>query len=124
MGKVFCKLSKVLLDLCHCMYIFKAFIFSCALCCSVHQASHCSGFSDCSLRALERGFQGLQFLGSRAQAQYLEAHGSSNSTHVGSSWTRDRSHVSCIHRQFFTTEPSKPFHYVLLRKNLKSIISR
>ena len=75
------------------------------LCCSV-RASHCgglslrstgsrrAGFSSCGTRAQE-----LQLAGSRAQAQSLWRTGLVTPQHMGSSWSRARTHVPFIGRQ-------------------------
>ena len=55
------------------------------------------GFGSCGVWA-----QRLHLPGPRAQAQYLRLTGSVASWHMGPSWVRDRTHISCI---FFTTEP-------------------
>ena len=52
-----------------------------------------AGFSRCGSRA-----QQLWFAGSRAQAQQLWHTGLVAPRHVGSSWTRARTHVPCIGR--------------------------
>ena len=56
--------------------------------------SRCVGFSSCSTLA-----QQLWLAGSRAQAQQLWHTGLVAPWHVGSSWTRDRTHVPCIGRR-------------------------
>ena len=53
-----------------------------------------AGFSSCSTRA-----QQLWLAGSRAQAQQLWHMGLVAPRHVGSSWTRARTHVPCIGRR-------------------------
>ena len=63
------------------------------------QASHLCGFSclrSMGSRALR--LQQLQLRGSRAQAQQLWHPGFVSPWHVGSSWTRDQTCVSCIGR--------------------------
>ena len=62
-------------------------------CCGA-QASGYAGFSSCGTWA-----QQLQLPGSRAQAQYLCNTGLVALRHVGSSWNRDRTRVSCIGRR-------------------------
>ena len=54
----------------------------------------CMGFSSCGMRA-----QSLWLTGSRAQAQYLCHMSLVAPWHVGSSRTRDRTHVPCTGRQ-------------------------
>ena len=66
-------------------------------------ASPCGGFSRCGAWALGlggfrrrgTGVQQLQLLGSRARAQYLWSTGLAALQHVGSTWIRDRTQVSC-----------------------------
>ena len=79
--------------------------------CSV-QALHCCGFSCC--RAWALGVQpsviaahGLSSRGSQDLEHRLSSRpiGLVALWHVGSSWTRDWTHVSCTGRGFFTTEP-------------------
>ena len=74
-------------------------------CCSMW-VSHCRGFPCCGAWAL--GFcscgtwaSSLWFPGSRAQAQYLWHAGLVAPWHVGSSWSKDRTHVSCIGRHSY-----------------------
>ena len=65
-----------------------------------------AGFNICSTRALEHvGFsscgtwaQKLWLTGSRAQAQKLWCMGLDAPWHVGSSWTRNRTHIPCTGR--------------------------
>ena len=52
-------------------------------------------FSSCS----QQGLLWLQSTGSRMKAQYLWSIGLVALWHVGSSRTRDRTHVSCLGRQ-------------------------
>ena len=59
-------------------------------------ASHCSGFSCCA--AWAHGLQQLQPPGSRATQKWWHT-GLAALWHVGSSWTRDQTHVSCTGRQ-------------------------
>ena len=75
------------------------------LCCSVW-VSHCGGFSLRSMGSRCAGFSScgtrVQLLwraGSRVQAQQLWRTGLVAPQHVGSSRTRDRTHVPCIGRQ-------------------------
>ena len=75
-----------------------------ALQCSV-QASHCGSFLVQSRGSRVHGFtscsrwaQWLWLLGSRVQAQYLQRTGLVALQHVGSSWTRDWTSVSCVGR--------------------------
>ena len=71
------------------------------------QASHCSGFSCCGAQTLgHTGFrscntwaQQLWLTGSRAQAQQFWCTVSVALQHVGSSWIRDQTRVSCLGRQ-------------------------
>ena len=70
-------------------------------------AFHCGGFSCCKARSL--GYAGfsscstlpqlLWLLGSRVQAQELWPMGLAVLRHVGSSWARDLTRISCIGRQ-------------------------
>ena len=66
--------------------------------------SRCVGFSSCDTWA-----QQLWLAGSRAQAQQLWCMGFVAPRHVGSSWTRARTHVLCIGRRILnrcaTREP-------------------
>jgi len=62
--------------------------------CRGARALGCSGFSSCSVKA-----QQLWFPGHRAQAQHSWVMGLVAPRHVGSSQTRDRTHVSSISRQ-------------------------
>ena len=48
---------------------------------------------------VEHGLQALWLAGSGAQAQWLWRMGLVAPQHVGSSWTRARTHVSCIGRR-------------------------
>ena len=59
-------------------------------------ASHCGGFSCCRVQVLGCVAQQLQFLSFRAQAQQLWHTGLVAPQHVGSSWIRDGTHISCI----------------------------
>ena len=54
------------------------------------------------------GCQRLWFPGSRAQAQQLRCTGFIAPWHLGPSWTRDWTCVSCIAGGFFSTEPLPP----------------
>ena len=84
-------------------------------------ASHCGGFSCCRARGLGYACfssygtwaQQLWLLGSRAQAQQLWHTGSVAPQHMGSSQTRDQTHVSYIGRQILyhgaTREAPKDF---------------
>ena len=108
------------------------FIFGCAgslwrhrlfsPCCM--KASHCSDFSCCRFQAL--GWTGsssyvtwaqqLWLPGSRAQAQQLWCTGLAAPRHVGSSWIRDQTGVSCIGRQIlylWTTRESLELFWFL-----------
>ena len=65
-----------------------------------------TGFSSCSLWALERGLsscgtwaQQLWLVGSRGQAQYLKRTGLAAPQHAGSSRTRARTRIPCIGRR-------------------------
>ena len=70
-------------------------LFSCSVC-----ASHCGSFSCCRVWALgHTGFSRLQFLASRAQAQWSWYTGFVALQHVESSLTRDWTLVSCFDRQ-------------------------
>ena len=60
------------------------------------RASYCGGFS--CYRALGMWAQQLWLAGSRAQDQQLWRTGLVVPRHVGSSWTRDQTHVPCIGR--------------------------
>ena len=62
-------------------------------------ASHCCGFSSCGAQALDLWVSVVVALGSRAQGQYLWCMGLAAPWHVRSSWTRNRTHVSCIGRR-------------------------
>ena len=84
---------------------FQLWLAGAILCCGAW-ASHCGSFSCCGARALERRLsscgtwtQQLWLTGSRAQAQQLWRTGLVAPWHVGSSWTRARTHVPCISRQ-------------------------
>ena len=59
-------------------------------------------FSSCGMRAQE-----LWLVGSRVQAQQLWSVGLVAPRHVGSSRTRDRTHVSCIGRQILNHRASR-----------------
>ena len=70
-------------------------LFSCIV-----WASHCGSFSCCRVWALgHTGFSRLQFLASRAQAQWSWYTGFVALQHVESSLTRDWTLVSCFGRQ-------------------------
>ena len=79
------------------------------------RASHFSGFSCCGAQALGtrasvvvvRGLQWLWLEGFRAQAQWLWRTGLVALRHVGSSWTRDQTHVPCIGRQILNHCPTR-----------------
>ena len=61
--------------------------------------SHCSGFSCC--RAQSVGCAGSVVAAPRPSStgSVAVAHGLAAAWHVGSSWSRDQTHVSCIGRQ-------------------------
>ena len=66
------------------------------------------------------GLQYLQLPGSRAQARELRCTGLVTSRHVGSSWIRDQTRVSCIGRQIphhWATRET-PVAYFWLNRNL------
>ena len=104
-----------------CTFLKSSFIFGCAG--SLHRffsscgawASHCSGFSRC--RAWVLGCVGFRSCSSQVREHRLivVAHGFSFSLACGIFWTRNWTHVSCIGRWIFTTEPpGKPYfvHFV------------
>ena len=68
---------------------------------------------------LEPGFWGswaqwLRFLDSKVQAQWLWPTGLVAPPHVGSSWTRDGTHVSCIGRQVLHHQGSPALFFFCL----------
>ena len=66
------------------------------------------GFSSCGTRA-----QQLWLMGSRVQAQQLWYMALVALRHVGSSWTRDRTHVPCIGRRILNhCPPGKSLKYI------------
>ena len=69
-----------------------------------------TGFSSCGTWA-----QQLWLVGSRAQAQYLRRMGLAASLHVGSSWTRARTHVPCIGRWILNHCATREVPYVLFK---------
>ena len=75
------------------LHCHAAFFSSCGM-----QASHCSGFSCYRAQALRCVGCSCWLRGSRAQTQELWHQGLVALWHVGSSPTRDQTHVSCIDR--------------------------
>ena len=64
----------------------------------VVQASHCSGFSCCGAQALEHQASVVVALGLYAQTRKLWHMGLVAPQHMESSWTRDRTCISCTGR--------------------------
>ena len=71
--------------------------------------SRCAGFSSCVTQA-----QYMWHTGSRAQAQYLWHTGLAAPRHVGSSWMRARTRVSCIGRQILNHCATREVLYMIL----------
>ena len=114
------------------IYLFKInlFIFGCAgssLPCRLFSSCReqgllfvkCCGFSCCRVRAL-CWRQQLRFEGSRAQAQQLWRIGLVVPWHVGSSWTRDQTYVSCIGRWILYHQPTREAicHFLISKNSL------
>ena len=102
--------------------LFSGFSKQWLLCSCDARVLHCGGFSCCRAWALgHTGFsscgtraQELQFEGSSALAKYLWFMDLVAPWHVGSSWTRDQTQVSCIGRQILSTEPPGKPHRVCI----------
>ena len=89
----------------------------------------CVGFSSWWLLLLPSmgsgalGLQQLGFVSSRAQAQRLWCTGLAAVGHVESSWTRDRTHVSCIGWQIHWLADSLPLSHQGIPWNLQYFVS-